>query len=71
MDFIHVDSFDTSSISQAPKLAVHSHKGDSVMVETNISDWIPKQLESGKWECNHKCKDKTAYDARGIPLKWS
>ncbi|KAL8917100.1 MAG: hypothetical protein Q9208_008139 [Pyrenodesmia sp. 3 TL-2023] len=23
-------------------------------------EWAPKQLENGKWACNHKCKDKTA-----------
>ena len=23
--------------------------------------WNPMQLDNGKWACNHKCKDKTAY----------
>lgn len=65
MDFIHVDSFDASSIPQAPKPAIRPYKRHSGTVEASITDWIPKQLESGKWECNHKCKDKTAYDAPG------
>lgn len=71
MDFIHIDSFDASSISQTPKSTIRSYKYDSVTIETSTTDWIPKQLQSGKWECNHKCKDKTAYDARGDTSYWS
>ncbi|MCJ1469660.1 Sec63 [Pseudocyphellaria aurata] len=58
MDFIHVDSFDASSISQTPESTTRFR--DRVTAELNLTDWIPKQLESGKWECNHKCKDKRA-----------
>lgn len=65
MDFIHVGSFDAGSISEVSKSVVRSHENDSVTAESNPTDWNPKQLENGKWECNHKCKDKTGYDPRG------
>ena len=35
----------------------HTHH---FMTQTK-TPWNPVQLENGKWACNHKCKDKTAY----------
>ena len=52
-NFHHIDTFDRRS-------AITS---DQVFRDTGGDDeslWTPKQLESGKWACNHKCKDKTA-----------
>ena len=32
----------------------------ALLVDCDETKWHPKQLDNGKWACNHKCKDKTA-----------
>lgn len=56
-DFNHIDTFDDKRIHKT-KLDVPQSRGT---VDRNYGSWNPKQLENGKWACNHKCKDKTAY----------
>lgn len=57
MDFNHVDTFEKSTMLQPQSQLAVSQR---YAAEDDIA-WNPKQLENGKWACNHKCKDKTVY----------
>ncbi|MCJ1472198.1 Sec63 [Lambiella insularis] len=50
----NIDTFQspTENESLTPALKSHATSRDRL--------WKPQQLETGKWACNHKCKDKTA-----------
>ncbi|KAL8776306.1 MAG: hypothetical protein Q9194_003238 [Teloschistes cf. exilis] len=32
----------------------------NMQIEEEDNKWTPTQLRNGKWDCNHKCKDKTS-----------
>ena len=36
--------------------------------QPELHTWKPLQLRSGKWACNHQCKDKTRYFSSYCPL---
>jgi ATP-dependent DNA helicase HFM1/MER3 len=63
MDFIPIENFETT----LPKTKTTSPKKTAARHETNenldVSKGLatPRQLDNGKWACNHKCKDKTSY----------
>ncbi|KAL9582942.1 MAG: hypothetical protein Q9212_003008 [Teloschistes hypoglaucus] len=33
---------------------------ENTQVDQHDNKWTPTQLSNGKWDCNHKCKDKTS-----------
>lgn len=68
VEFVPIDDFEDdkgldSSIrpSKTSKKAIGSALGPKVRNEQEDEDWEPVRLENGKWACNHKCKDKTAF----------
>lgn len=58
MDFKHIGDLDSG-----PTPPIRQSRFQSVIKDRKDADeWVPKKLENGKWECNHRCKDKTAYE---------
>jgi len=56
--FEDIDDFDDDlgpSKSNAKKRQKQSHTA-----EDNATEFVPRQLDNGKWACNHACKDKTS-----------
>ena len=55
-NFSHIDIFDQRSATKfIQSVSQRPDTGNDVE-----NSWSPKQLQNGKWACNHKCKDKTA-----------
>ncbi|KAL8699695.1 MAG: hypothetical protein Q9201_005857 [Fulgogasparrea decipioides] len=54
LDFNPIEAFEAEADSGAGKTKAAKTK---VVLD---QEWTPTQLESGKWECNHKCKNKKA-----------
>ncbi len=54
-DFSHIDNFDQRPATNFIQGVPQSHDNGN----DDENSWSPKQLENGKWACNHKCKDKT------------
>jgi len=64
MEFSHIDAFDNSisgvksrntAIIRKPRSREMFHSQDPHQ-EDDLQE--PRQLESGRWACNHKCKNK-------------
>jgi ATP-dependent DNA helicase HFM1/MER3 len=59
--FRHTDSFEAAKPTRAaPKIVLPRHFNPPVSdaPEEPQELWQPKRLSNGKWDCNHKCKDK-------------
>lgn len=57
--FANIDDFDNegqTGTKGQKKPAKQSKRNQS----TPVTDWEPRQLDNGKWACNHACKDKTS-----------
>ncbi|KIW02382.1 uncharacterized protein PV09_06203 [Verruconis gallopava] len=61
-EYQHIDSF---ILPQTAKPSANSQTDTNSLVRENKADpqaqkqeWKPIQLRNGKWECNHRCKDK-------------
>ncbi|KAI9811215.1 MAG: Sec63 [Pycnora praestabilis] len=66
MDFKHIDDIDHSSQIETTEntfanryIQTLGHTATQGLANSAKDQWEPKQLGSGKWSCNHKCKDKT------------
>ena len=55
--FMDIDAFDDGATGSGKGKAT-KRKGSTTTAADK--DWEPRQLENGKWACNHTCKDKTA-----------
>lgn len=58
-DFASIDDFE-ESVQPAFKCVDRTSKQQKAAAAPTVADWEPRQLENGKWACNHACKDKTA-----------
>jgi len=58
LDFAHIDNYGTDAAAQTKKnTSKNARQKQSSAV---ASDWQPRQLDNGKWACNHACKDKNS-----------
>ena len=57
--FSSVESFEAKAAAEALRAQTQGNAQNGAG-ETSKQDWVPTQLDNGKWECNHKCKDKKA-----------
>ncbi|KAL8963991.1 MAG: hypothetical protein Q9183_004789, partial [Haloplaca sp. 2 TL-2023] len=57
--FSSVESFEAKAAAEALRLQTRGNAQNGAG-ETSSQEWVPTQLDNGKWECNHKCKDKKA-----------
>lgn len=58
VDFKRIDNFDPCPTPPTWP----SRSQPAIRDEIDAGEWVPKKLENGKWACNHRCKDKTAYE---------
>ena len=61
LDFRDIDDLDSHEHMQASGSASTSKVQKRKQSSTGTtSEWNPRRLENGNWECNHPCKDRTA-----------
>lgn len=67
IEFSHVDSFDNVASTFQSQSAARSKKV-ALPNASGIYDFYheedlehPRQLENGKWTCNHRCKNKQTH----------
>ena len=53
MEFSHIDNISTVVRGRKPESSLSGRNR-----LTSEKSWNPEKLDSGKWACNHKCKDK-------------
>ncbi|KAF2468631.1 uncharacterized protein BDR25DRAFT_394820 [Lindgomyces ingoldianus] len=62
LDFDHIENYANPNHALTRKNTTNntSTKGKGKSLEKSVEEdeYEPKQLENGKWACNHKCKDK-------------
>ena len=56
----HTDTFNKKADAQYKGFKPATDPRDLAHVDHNEPEWNPRRLDSGKWACNHKCKDKNA-----------
>lgn len=61
-EFQHIDTFDATKESRSYAKPTSATTSAAQKAERQASEsqeeWHPTQLRNGRWECNHKCKDK-------------
>ncbi|KAL8655597.1 MAG: hypothetical protein Q9226_002980 [Calogaya cf. arnoldii] len=57
LDFHPIETFERNNKSGVARTQKRSDQPHD-HVDTAVGEWVPTQLENGKWACNHKCKDK-------------
>ncbi|KAF2426590.1 P-loop containing nucleoside triphosphate hydrolase protein [Tothia fuscella] len=57
LEFGHIDNYGNQTTMQTKKNTAKNKK--QKLTEPIDESWQPEKLASGKWMCNHKCKDKT------------
>lgn len=57
LDFHPIESFERKDNSQFARTKMRNIQPRD-QVDADVREWVPTQLENGKWACNHKCKDK-------------
>lgn len=60
-DFNDVDALVEDAASKRGNTKPHAGPKTTLPIDRDNTTWNPPQLDNGKWACNHKCKDKTAY----------
>lgn len=63
LDFRHIDSYgDETTSTTRRNTAANGKREDPIgsISTTNDGETEPRQLDNGKWACNHRCNDKSA-----------